>query len=1091
MACPDLWRALLVSASLLVLSSADLQKVLEKAAAMEAVLQARIAEQSCPSEESSTGECADLYLQWRAAKKIVAFTDTSPTSSAEWKEVLEALQTLPAYHLSDDPEALKEQILSEELTHDDIRALGVLVSDGVDVGDSYFWDDEREYEVEEVRRLDNTWQGPRIAAGRPWVNRTMVFYYDLPVHWTTKLAMSSAIKEITSKTCIKFREVTYEEGQVIDHVVKVTDDKESCHAHVGMINADKQNRPGGQSLNLGLMCRFHKIAVHEILHSLGCKHEQSRSDRDYFLEIVYDNILEAVVHNFNKGGTTYTTRPYDYRSIMHYTRYAFSKDAWQADQTISWTLSNLAKYGIEWGSPTMKARNPEYSAQLGSGSLTDGDTEQLLDMYQCAKMAASSTGSAGWSITWNAGLEIGSGGDQSVGVACNGGYAVASCSCYHDGAQCRGATLTEVTGGTCVAVATGTAIGNVKAHAICVKLASPHYATALISKEESSGSATQSCPPNYKRVGCSCFTSTGSTCNAVPVPGSESCSATSSKSVQVQASCLRSPALSETQLVGAAPSTESVAQCPAGKQLLGCSCSGSSPTDVCKGARPGGEDSNSCFAYAKESSHSVIAHAICGVLADYGEANLTTAEFLDGGSIVEGVPSTLQAVQNLYCNSTGAFQGISKHGCGGIAAQTRSVTKYACDSRTCQEAQLEMSQADQVTITVGEDGNVNCPAGWLVTSVVCVDNCRSFQLTCNPPLLDSGWFLSGGRTHSGWFNGNSGSAMGTCGQAVAIGLECADASLLRDTSCYYVRLRCRQIALANTDEAERHADFDMSFAEPQWTEYISETGWREAAMQFQFYETLKGMSENPTFLPVRKVQCRGEWCDELRFELPTKFGSQTTYEEMVGTPTVWTTKFRGDTEMVCPGGHYVAGMNCRESFCHQKEMICAMPLSQNWVVTSNRYYSHCFTNKALMSWMNWFRDRVHNVWGGRKTCAGMSPSDMPDSQSCGEDGVMVGLSCWGGDCDRLQLVCASIEASPDVTSNGALSPVAGGSVNAYYDDMSTWEWKKQNDGEPSLARWDGTKLISPEDGDSIPISAAQTRRFALAAMLVISALLGR
>jgi len=603
------------------------------------------------------------------------------------------------------------------------------------------------------------------------------------------------------------------------------------------------------------------------------------------------------------------------------------------------------------------------------------------------------------------------------------------------------------------------------------------------------------------RVGCSCFTSSGSTCHVAPVSGSESCTATSRSSVQAQAICLRSPSLGSTEIVAGAAASESLAQCPAGQHLLGCSCSGQSLDDVCKGARPGGENSNSCYAYAKESSQSVIAHAICGVLIDYKDTNLTTAEFMVGGNIVrteEGIPSTVAAVQSVYCNSTGAFMGISENGCGGIAMQTRTTAEYACSSHReqnngCQTATLSLSQADQITINVGNDGAVNCPAGWLVTSIACVDSCKSFALTCAPPQLDSGWFLSGGRTWSSWFNGNSDSAMGSCGQGVAIGLECSSSRWLRDSSCYHVRLRCRQIAVANSDEAERHAAFDMSFAEPIWSHWISSTGWREAAMQWQFTESLRGMSENPTFLPIRKVQCRGEWCDELRFEMPTKFGSQTTYEAMSGTPTIWTNRFKGNVEMVCPDGHYVVGMNCQHSFCQEKEMLCAMPNSPNWAVSSNKYYSHCFTNKALMSWLNWFRDRVHTVWGARKTCAGMSPSQMPDSQSCGADGVMIGLVCEGDDCDRLQMVCASIDANPDPANDGAFgtvdADVAARKTLGLYDDMSTWPWPKMSDGEPTDARWDGSRLISPDDADAIPISAAETRSLACAILVVVAVLL--
>jgi hypothetical protein len=65
-------------------------------------------------------------------------------------------------------------------------------------------------------------------------------------------------------------------------------------------------------------------AVHEILHSLGIYHEQSRSDRDNFIEIRWQNIQANAVHNFQTVPGSVDYYDYDYGSIMHYPRWAFS-----------------------------------------------------------------------------------------------------------------------------------------------------------------------------------------------------------------------------------------------------------------------------------------------------------------------------------------------------------------------------------------------------------------------------------------------------------------------------------------------------------------------------------------------------------------------------------------------------------------------------------------------------------------------------------------------------------------------------------------------------------------------------------------------
>ena len=58
---------------------------------------------------------------------------------------------------------------------------------------------------------------------------------------------------------------------------------------------------------------------HEFIHALGAYHVQSRSDRDDFVEIKWDNIKEAQKHNFKKQykALTYSI-PYYPLSIMHY-----------------------------------------------------------------------------------------------------------------------------------------------------------------------------------------------------------------------------------------------------------------------------------------------------------------------------------------------------------------------------------------------------------------------------------------------------------------------------------------------------------------------------------------------------------------------------------------------------------------------------------------------------------------------------------------------------------------------------------------------------------------------------------------------------
>lgn len=50
----------------------------------------------------------------------------------------------------------------------------------------------------------------------------------------------------------------------------------------------------GQNLSIGQGCDYKAIIEHEILHALGFYHEQSRTDRDDYVNIWWDEILPGV-----------------------------------------------------------------------------------------------------------------------------------------------------------------------------------------------------------------------------------------------------------------------------------------------------------------------------------------------------------------------------------------------------------------------------------------------------------------------------------------------------------------------------------------------------------------------------------------------------------------------------------------------------------------------------------------------------------------------------------------------------------------------------------------------------------------------------
>lgn len=94
-------------------------------------------------------------------------------------------------------------------------------------------------------------------------------------------------------------------------------DAGGCWSMVGM-------RGGRQTISLGAGCSTGN-AIHEIGHAVGLWHEQSREDRDQFVTINWQNIQSGMASQFQQHITDGDDLgAYDYGSIMHYPRTAFS-----------------------------------------------------------------------------------------------------------------------------------------------------------------------------------------------------------------------------------------------------------------------------------------------------------------------------------------------------------------------------------------------------------------------------------------------------------------------------------------------------------------------------------------------------------------------------------------------------------------------------------------------------------------------------------------------------------------------------------------------------------------------------------------------
>lgn len=172
--------------------------------------------------------------------------------------------------------------------------------------------------------------------------------------------ITSALQEISSKTGLRFVESNY--GKYL-----YFQNSAGCSSYVGrdgpagspfqVRHIVNLKEPTPQS-NTGC---FRGQAIHEILHALGVWHEQSRSDRDNFVQISRDNIIPRTLYNFDIVNGI-NVGPYDLDSIMQY---------------------GCRDFGLDRSRNTTTPRDSTVPcSRLGQlNGLSDGDILSLLTIY--------------------------------------------------------------------------------------------------------------------------------------------------------------------------------------------------------------------------------------------------------------------------------------------------------------------------------------------------------------------------------------------------------------------------------------------------------------------------------------------------------------------------------------------------------------------------------------------------------------------------------------------------------------------------------------------------------------------------------------
>ena len=81
-------------------------------------------------------------------------------------------------------------------------------------------------------------------------------------------------------------------------------------------------RQSYQELSLSKVgCFYEPVVTHEFMHALGVFHQQARPDRDDYVVVHHENIIEGYERNFEKNIEMNTHNvKYSGQSIMHYGR---------------------------------------------------------------------------------------------------------------------------------------------------------------------------------------------------------------------------------------------------------------------------------------------------------------------------------------------------------------------------------------------------------------------------------------------------------------------------------------------------------------------------------------------------------------------------------------------------------------------------------------------------------------------------------------------------------------------------------------------------------------------------------------------------
>ena len=197
-----------------------------------------------------------------------------------------------------------------------------------------------------------------------WVDGIVPYVISSGFSTSKRAIIRDAMDRWEDTTCLRF---VPRRSYNRDYIYFQNSDR-GCYSYVG-------RQGGGQVINLEQnSCETYGITLHEIAHAIGFWHEQSRPDRDDYVQINLSSIEYSSRTQYlkrNDFNIDYQGSAYDYGSIMHYTDTAFVKNSCFGCKTIE--VANIAAYRAQ-GSPRLGQRD----------DLSRSDIQQANRLYSCS-----------------------------------------------------------------------------------------------------------------------------------------------------------------------------------------------------------------------------------------------------------------------------------------------------------------------------------------------------------------------------------------------------------------------------------------------------------------------------------------------------------------------------------------------------------------------------------------------------------------------------------------------------------------------------------------------------------------------------------